>query len=122
MSEEKNGLPANKQESGTWQRATEHLKPTQFRKGQSGNPSGRPKSLIGKALLKRLKENNQEQLRAVVEGILGAATKGDAKAFSAIFDRIDGRPTQPIEADINMNISASDAVSRVRERLNDHEG
>lgn len=111
-------LAANRRRPGN-PNGAEHLKDFRFQKGRSGNPTGRPKSLIGKALLHRLKENDHQKLKLVVEGILGSAEKGDAKAFSAIFDRIDGKPTQPIEADVNLNISLAEAVARIRDRLND---
>ncbi len=71
--------------------------PYRYKPGQSGNPSGRPKGLIGAALFKQLRESGGKDLERIVAGIIVSATKADAKAFNAIRDSIDGRPAQSID-------------------------
>lgn len=64
-------------------------------KGQSGNPSGRPKGSIRRAVIARLSEakgKDKTYLRAVVEAVVREAVKGDVRAFAEIRDTVDGRP------------------------------
>lgn len=67
-----------------------------FKPGRSGNPSGRPKGLVSKALLRHLrtKTGDKRELDAVVEAIVNTAKKGNAQAFCAIRDTVDGPPKQ----------------------------
>src|SRR5215470_9110576 len=71
--------------------------PYRYKPGQSGNPSGRPKGLIGAALFKQLPKSGGKDLERIVAGIIGSATKGDARAFAVIRDSTDGRPAQSID-------------------------
>lgn len=67
-----------------------------FKPGQSGNPTGRPKSTpITDALRKALA--NPKQAEAFVKGILKEARKGNSKAFAAVADRLEGKPAQSHE-------------------------
>lgn len=78
----------------------------QWKPGQSGNPSGRPKGSISmtatlrQMLLKKCPDEWKAGLdlpkdATVKDGIMAAATKaaakGDHKFFATIFDRIDGK-------------------------------
>jgi hypothetical protein len=58
--------------------------------GQSGNPSGRPKSRKFKETLKRIleKANGYE---AVAAALLARAENGDVAAIKEVFDRVDGK-------------------------------
>lgn len=68
----------------------------QFRKGQSGNPKGRPKSQLSlagsvqKAISKKVRvktgqgERKLAKLDAMIEGLMNDALKGDARARSEL--------------------------------------
>lgn len=69
----------------------------QFKPGQSGNPDGRPKSKpLTDALLKILRENPLEAQK-IARAMLKKVRAGSVKHFTAIADRIEGKPVQPIE-------------------------
>lgn len=87
---------------------------TPFKKGQSGNPNGRPKgrrnkSTIIKKFLEAVRkqknpisgelENLQIQEQMVLAQIANAL-KGDTKAFKELMDGAYGMNTQKIEQDI----------------------
>lgn len=83
-------------------------KHSRFKKGESGNPAGRPPGRNTKALLRELlqtvldKENpvTKETGKFTAEDLMHlkqiakAINEGDTRAYEAVLDRIDGRPTQ----------------------------
>jgi len=100
-----------------------------FEKGQSGNPAGRPKGSISivAELKKKLeevpKENNPDKKRYVDMLVLTAIKKvlvdGDTQMIKDIIDRVDGRPNQPIESDLNITmIEANKAKEALKNILN----
>ena len=77
----------------------ENLKP--FKKGQSGNPNGRPR--IIPELNKLLSEINEEDYQAVINKLVDKAKKGDTRAAEVLLDRAygkskdnEGKPTEMI--------------------------
>jgi hypothetical protein len=86
-------------------------KDAQFKKGESGNPNGRPKgSLNIKTLIQRVWDEviTDSEGNKVIEGLLVVrammekAKKGDVSAFKALSERMDGMPKQ--ELDLHSNI------------------
>jgi hypothetical protein len=86
----------------------EHLKPHQYKKGQSGNEKGRPKGSGGGPFLSTvLKQALQEDdlldgkevkvEYTVVASLLKEAKAGNVQAINIVFDRVDGKPLQAIE-------------------------
>jgi hypothetical protein len=80
---------------------------TSFVKGKSGNPGGRPKGQINLTgvLSEYLKEDDPKYKRqralVVAEKLYEAAVKRhDVQAMKYIFDRIDGKVKDQIEADL----------------------
>ena len=72
--------------------------PKPFRKGQSGNPKGRPKKIpeLDKLLADVLGEekNGIIAAEAILKGLLSKATKGDVRAAEVLLDRAYGKAKQ----------------------------
>lgn len=76
----------------------QNLKP--FKKGQSGNPKGRPKLPdIRDALAKILAEEKDgyTALDAILAKLRAMATRGDVRAAEALLDRAFGKARQAID-------------------------
>jgi len=73
-----------------------------FKKGQSGNPAGRPKK--GSSFAELLRDIGEEDLKgtdmtkkeAVSRKLWAEASKGESWAIRELFDRIDGKAVQQI--------------------------
>ena len=75
----------------------ENVIPHRFKKGQSGNPNGRPKLPdIREALAKVLAEekDGMTALDATLKALRAKATKGDVRAAEALLDRAYGKAIQ----------------------------
>lgn len=94
-----------------------------FTKGQSGNPAGRPKIPHGlsmkKELVKQLADVDPGTGKLNIEVIVAAwvrrGKRGEPKALEMIADRIDGKVTQPIAA--NVNVSREKRLASIEELL-----
>ena len=91
------------------------IRPHQWKPGESGNPSGRPKGLLGGALWAELKQNGQ--LEEVVAGILKSCKKGNPKAFAVVRDSVDGRPVQNIDLNATVQLSLADRLEAARKAI-----
>jgi len=86
------------------QRSLKNLKP--FKKGESGNPAGRPKGLsitaLVKAELDKIPEGGETTNAAqIVQKILDKAiADGDSKMIEKIWAYIDGTPKDSVEISI----------------------
>jgi hypothetical protein len=71
-----------------------------FRKGQSGNPGGRPKKAESptaelRRILQMIDESSgKRNSTRVAEMLLAAALKGNIEAIKYIFGRVDGKPVE----------------------------
>lgn len=71
-----------------------------FRKGESGNPGGRPKSKILSAELRKALEANDGVLaRWLIAALVKMVLDGKSDAMKMIFDRTEGKIPQPIIGD-----------------------
>lgn len=81
----------------------QNLKP--YKKGQSGNPKGRPKKIpeLDKLLAEVLgeKKDGIEAAQAILMALRAKATKGDVRAAEVLLDRAYGKPKQ--QTDITTN-------------------
>src|SRR3990167_2114695 len=75
---------------------------TQFKKGQSGNPGGRPKrawtwaGLIQEAVEDKAKDGTEIKVH-VARSLVAKALQGDIAAQKEIMNRMDGFPMQPTD-------------------------
>ena len=90
---------------------------TQFRPGQSGNPSGRPKGRrsIAAVLQELLEADNEAEKLACARSLLGHLKSGNGAAIRHVFDRVDGPITQRIVVEIGEG-PATDELLRVLAR------
>ena len=68
------------------------LKPYRFKKGQSGNPSGRPKGAV--SLVTSLREylnKHPEEKRDLIKALIKQGKLGNVVATKEILDRVDGK-------------------------------
>ena len=81
----------------------DNLKP--FKKGQSGNPKGRPKkSKCIPEILRRITAEKDKsgvtKLNLILNNVVNEAIKGDTWSIQFIADRMEGKPAQVIQQTI----------------------
>jgi hypothetical protein len=92
----------------------ENLRP--WKPGQSGNPSGRPKKKPITEMYERIL-NDPEIVQAIEDAVSKSLRKGNMAMvlqLKEMADRTEGKVTQPIEADISVNLA--DAIAEARKR------
>lgn len=89
----------------TTEKTDEKQKPWLFKKGQSGNPNGRPKGSgisITTEIKKKLEESPEGQKATYLELLINRIFKqaiqdGDQQMIKNIWNYVDGMPTQKTE-------------------------
>lgn len=93
----------------------EHLKQHQFKKGQSGNPKGRPKKLpdLEKLLIKVLGDDKDDTnaMEDIIKMLRAKAAKGDLRAAEILLDRAYGKAKQ----DLGLSGTTETVIKVVRE-------
>lgn len=87
-----------------------------FMPGRSGNPSGRPKKKPVTELYEQIL-NDPANIEMVERAIVKAISKGNMAMvlqLREMTDRVEGKVTQPIEADLTVNLA--DAIAEARKR------
>ncbi len=100
---------------------------TQFKPGVSGNPSGRPPKehsltdLLREALEQPHDETGKTKKQHVIETLYEIATKKqDVVMLKYLFDRIDGKPLQTIEAQVSRpDVDLSNLSDKEKKKLAD---
>ena len=96
-----------------------NLTAPRFQPGQSGNPSGRPKNVLSKALRRKLEalESDAPDARVnadvLTDKLFELAVAGNVEAMKMCFDRMEGRARQSISVDV-------DEQSRLESRLQNY--
>jgi hypothetical protein len=98
-----------------------------FKPGISGNPGGRPKwdtsltGLLRRELGKREEgEETATRKQRLTNKLIELALNGDPVCIKYIFDRVDGKPTETIRADVKNNMifdNAAAIASKLEEQL-----
>ena len=85
----------------------ENIAPHKFKKGQSGNPKGRPKlpdiKELMAAVLGEERHGGVTEAERILRAIRAKAAKGDVKAAEFLYDRGYGKPKQQIEHGGSLN-------------------
>jgi hypothetical protein len=108
--DEAENKPANKQ---TLHPAMEERK---WQPGQSGNPGGRPKKKPVTDLYEAIL-GDEEAMEQLKKAVLKALTKGNMAMvlqLKEMTDRVEGKVTQPIEADVRVDLAGAIAEARKR--------
>ena len=77
-----------------------------FKKGQSGNPGGRPKEKpFADALRMEIAAAGEDHraLRRVARKLIENAEAGDIRAIRELADRLDGKPIQAVDANVDVS-------------------
>ena len=94
--------------------AAKDIEKHKFKKGQSGNPNGRPRKLpaLDKLMADVLGEEKDGITagEAILKALRAKATKGDVRAAEVLLDRAYGKPKQTQET----NITSSDPLVIIR--------
>jgi hypothetical protein len=93
---------------------TENIREHQWKKGQSGNPKGRPKlpdikEAIAKTLTEKKTGKDGKKVSAidtVLKALLIKAIQGDVRAAEVLLDRAYGKPNQALQV-TNVNIDVA---------------
>ncbi len=93
-----------------------------FKKGQSGNPHGRPRkghtlTELMEEIGSRVGEDGVALRRQVVEKIFEMARKGDLAACRLILEYLDGKPVERIRAQVGpaVHFTSDDAAAALAE-------
>jgi Family of unknown function (DUF5681) len=77
--------------------AAKDIEPHKFKKGQTGNPKGRPKKIPELEALINDVFGDQDAMKQILTSLQAQAKKGNIRAAEIILDRAYGKPKQSID-------------------------
>lgn len=95
---------------------TPEMEAAKFKPGQSGNPGGRPKKKPVTELYEEIL-NDPAAIAMLRKSVMKSLSRGQMAMvlqLREMTDRVEGKVTQPIEADITVNLA--DAIAEARKR------
>ena len=95
-------------------------KPYRWKKGQSGNPKGRPRStLLSEAYKAALAEIDPKKQKSHAEVIastmIAEAKRGKVPAASEMADRVEGKPRQSYDVKLSVIDTLAERIRKARE-------
>lgn len=102
-------------ESSTVDPRLANLRPP-WQPGESGNPGGRPKRKPITELYEKLLNDPKalKELEVSLRKIIKKANVGTVMQMREMTDRLEGKVTQPIQADVTVNLAEAIAAARKR--------
>lgn len=94
-----------------------------FKPGQSGNPGGRPKRKLLTDVTDELLEEKlsnpvtREQYKEALWRDLMSGKVVASMTRSEVWERTEGKVTQPVEIDGNLKVTLSQAIQKARQRV-----
>lgn len=94
----------------------EHLAEYRFQPGQSGNPGGRPKKRVITEIYERMLEDGAfvADIENSIRKMVASGRMVGQLQLKEMTERTEGKVTQPIEADVTVNLA--DAIAEARKR------
>tara|TARA_R110002020_G_scaffold316911_1_gene532544 strand:- start:79 stop:444 length:366 start_codon:yes stop_codon:yes gene_type:complete len=105
-----------KQPKNSMNGKADHLKRFQWKKGESGNPTGRPKGSVSleTELRKRLSDGEvgDRIVQDLIDEAIRQALAGEYKFFNLIWERMDGKVTDRVSIQAEAPIFDEDDMKR----------
>ena len=109
----------NNSQNAARQEQVDRIRPFQWKKGQSGNPGGRPKNESMVSLLRRIleQEHNGKALKELLaERLVKEALAGKFPFAKELLDRVEGLPGKEPRGDHKVVIQVIDVPGKPVER------
>jgi Family of unknown function (DUF5681) len=90
-----------------------------FIPGQSGNPGGRPKKKPVTEIYEELLADPEVRhaIKEAIRGRLMSTRMVGSLEAKEMADRVEGKVSQPLEGEFNLNVSLADRMQKARDRV-----
>lgn len=88
--------------------------------GEVRNPGGRPKKQPITALYEKMLEegNTLKQIESALRRVIKKGNMAFVLQLREMAERVEGKVTQPVDMDVQVNVTLSEAIRKARERAN----